>query len=188
MATVTPAFVVRPVREEEWATLGELTVEAYAATGLHDSPEWYVQELGDVGQRATTSCVLVAVAEGARVLGGVTYVAGPEDPYAEELVPGDAGIRMLAVDVRQQGRGVGRSLVEACIERASADGRSRIVLHTGTWMLAAQRLYARLGFRREPELDFLPLPGVQLLAYVLQLSESTRGVRTSLLPRSPATS
>jgi ribosomal protein S18 acetylase RimI-like enzyme len=60
---------------------------------------------------------------------------------------------MLAVAPAAQRRGVGESLVRACIERARATGRRRIVLHTGDWMTTAHRLYERLGFERDPSLD-----------------------------------
>jgi ribosomal protein S18 acetylase RimI-like enzyme len=112
----------------------------------------------------------VAVTAEGDLLGGVTYVGGPEDPYSEELREGEAGMRMLAVDPAHQGRGVGRALTEACLERARAAGRRRLVLHTGEWMPAARHLYEGLGFRRVPELDFSPVPGIDLLAYALELA------------------
>ena len=36
-------------------------------------------------------------------------------------------------------------------------------------MAAAHRLYARLGFRRDPDLDWHPLPDVLLVAFRLDL-------------------
>ena len=114
--------------------------------------------------------VLVAVSPAGRLLGGVTFVSGPDDPYSEELREGEAGIRMLAVDPAFQGRGIGRALAEACLERARAAGRSRIVLHTGAFMPVAVRLYEAMGFERRPELDFAPAPGIDLMAYELGLS------------------
>src|SRR6185437_10494941 len=78
------------------------------------------------------------------------------------------GIRMLAVSPSAHRRGVGRRLVEACIDRARADGRSRIVLHTAASMTAAQALYVGLGFVRAPHLDRL-VPAAHLMAYTLDL-------------------
>ena len=43
----------------------------------------YDHQLRDVARRAETSCVLVAVGEAGELLGGVTYVSGPDDPYSE---------------------------------------------------------------------------------------------------------
>jgi hypothetical protein len=36
-------------------------------------------------------------------------------------------------------------------------------------MASAQRLYERLGFRRDPGNDWSPAPGISLLAFVLDL-------------------
>ena len=80
---------------------------------------------------------------------------------------------MLAVDPAHQGRGIGHALTEWCLARARADGRERMVLHTGEWMPAAVRLYERLGFVRVPELDFSPAPGIKLIAYSLGLTAET---------------
>jgi hypothetical protein len=40
-----------------------------------------------------------------------------------------------------------------------------------TSMTAAHRLYARLGFRRDPGLDWSPVPGVDLVAFRLDFEE-----------------
>lgn len=159
---------IRPVRPEEAGLLGAIIVEAYRELpGAPSEPE-YEAELRDVATRAATSTVLVAVLDSALV-GGVTYVSGPEDPYAEMVGDGEAAIRMLAVDPGAQGMGIGRALVEECIARARASGRRRVVLHTTPWMTTAQRLYDGLGFRRVPEMDWHPLPEVPLLGYALDL-------------------
>lgn len=165
------SITIRPIRPAEHAPLGELIVRAYRAvpgarSEVHDA---YEHELRDVERRTATSCVLVAVGPDDALLGGVTYVAGPDDPYAELLVEGDAAFRMLAVDPAAQGRGAGRALVLACIERARAAGRRRVVLHTTPAMARARRLYEGLGFHREPGLDWQPVPEVGLLGYAFDL-------------------
>jgi ribosomal protein S18 acetylase RimI-like enzyme len=77
---------------------------------------------------------------------------------------------MLAVDpAGGQGRGMGRALVRACIDRARAEGRSRIVLLTRPRMVAAHRLYEAMGFRRVPERDWEPEQGIELLGFELDL-------------------
>jgi ribosomal protein S18 acetylase RimI-like enzyme len=110
------------------------------------------------------------VAPGGRVLGGVTYVSGPDDPYSEELRDDEAGIRMLAVDPAVQRGGVGRALTGECLRRARAAGKRRLVLHTGLWMPGAIRMYESMGFVRDPAIDFTPVPGIDLLAYVFELA------------------
>ena len=122
----------------------------------------------DLVERLAKS-VLVGAWIGEHLAGVVNYVNGPDDPYAEFDGENDAGVRGLAVGVGWQRRGVGQSLVTYCIERARAEGKDRVVLHTTPWMHAAQRLYPRLGFKRAPELDFSPSPGIPLFGYTLDL-------------------
>ena len=162
--------LIRPVRPEEYERLGELTLAAY-----HSLPDEmphqhiYDQQLRDVATRARTSCVLVSIGPAGELLGGVTYVSGPDDPYSEELREGEAGIRMLAVDPVVHGRGIGRALTLACLERARAAGRRRMLLHTRDRMAAAKHLYESLGFERETTIDFSPAPGILLLGYAFDL-------------------
>jgi ribosomal protein S18 acetylase RimI-like enzyme len=141
----------------------------------------YDRQLRDVARRDAVSCVLVAVDADGEVLGGVTYVRGPDDPYSEQLAGDEAGIRMLAVDPALQGRGAGRALTLACLDRARTQGRRWLVLHTGAWMVAAIRLYESLGFERDPGLDYVPAPGVHLIAYSFDLTAEALG-GTSVRP------
>jgi ribosomal protein S18 acetylase RimI-like enzyme len=164
--------LIRPIRPDEFSALGELTVAAYHSLPTEmPHQQVYDERLRDVATRAQTSCVLVAVGPAGELPGGATYVSGPEDPYSEELNEGEAGIRMLAVDPASHSRGVGRALTLACIGRARAAGRRRVVLHTGDWMPAAKHIYESLGFQRVPAIDFSPAPGIDLLGYSLDLIE-----------------
>ena len=164
---------IRPIRPDEYKALGELTVAAYhALPDVMEHQETYDRQLRDVARRDAVSCVLVALDPASELLGGVTYVSGPDDPYSEELAEGEAGMRMLAVGPGMQGRGVGRALAQACLERARSAGRTRLVLHTGSWMPAAIRLYETMGFARRPDLDFSPAPGIHLIGYSFELTEA----------------
>jgi len=170
-----PGLLIRPARPDEHARLGELTVAAYRALDALEG-SGYVDQLRAVERRAREAVVLTAI-DGASgtPLGCVTYVPGPESPWAELLGPGEASIRMLAVDPAAQGRGAGTALVRACIDRARADGRTRLVLHSRPMMTAAQRIYGRLGFRRDEPRDWEPVPGVLLLAFALDLEPPPEG-------------
>jgi GNAT superfamily N-acetyltransferase len=167
--TDAPPLQIRELRSaEEARALGELTVEAYMGLAGLAPGSPYLDELGDVERRAATAVVLVAADATGRLAGGVTYVPGL-GPYAEFDDADDAGLRMLAVAPAYRGRGVGTALVQACVDRARAEGRRRLWLHTTEEMAGAQRIYARLGFRRAPEAD-LHLADLHLLAYVRDLS------------------
>ena len=161
--------VIREARPEEHASLGELVVAAYRSLPEFNEPD-YEPELRDVARRACVAVVLVALDDvGGTLLGCVTYVPGPDSPWAELLEPGEAAIRMLAVDPAARGRGVGTALAAACIARARKDGRAAVFLHTLAYMRAAQAIYARLGFIRRPDRDWEPVPGVRLLGFALAL-------------------
>jgi ribosomal protein S18 acetylase RimI-like enzyme len=160
--------VIRPVDEGEYQAVADLTVATYAAVLGTDLGN-YRAELADVARRARHALVLVAVDEPGELLGSVTYVPGPGGPYAEFDGADEAGIRMLVVAPGAQRRGVGTALVQACLDRARADGKRRVSLHTTPAMTAAQRLYEGLGFVRAPERDWAPNGEVFLLGYVLVL-------------------
>ncbi len=146
--------------------MGRLTLAAYAAGGGTTGEE-YSRLLRDARPRFRDATLLVAAADGdGSVLGTVTWC--PEgSPWREIARAGEGEMRMLAVDPAAQGRGVGRLLVEACVERDRAGGFATTVLCTLRAAAAARRLYERAGFTRLPERDWSPAPGIELLAYAL---------------------
>ncbi|GGL78603.1 N-acetyltransferase [Streptomyces fumigatiscleroticus] len=166
-------IAIRRAEPADHDILGEITAQAYLHDGLlkFGEADEYLDELRDVAKRAAAAEVLVAV-EHDRVLGGVTFVPGP-GPMADIAGPGEAEIRMLAVDRAARGRGAGEALVRACVDRARAvPGCVRVVLSTQRTMRTAHRIYERLGFVRTPERDWNPLPhldDITLLTYALTL-------------------
>ncbi len=160
---------VRQVGADEVERLARLTVDAFIGLRCAVYEEGYLDELADVARRADEAVVLVAVDdENGELLGGITYVDTPGRWSSGDL-DGEAELRMLAVAADAQGRGVAGKLVAACIARARAAGKRRILLHTTVWMEAAQRVYQRAGFRRTPENDIQLMPDLVLIGYVLDL-------------------
>lgn len=164
----TAAAAVRLARPEEYDAVGALTVSAYVAGGHLPADADYTAELREVEQRAAADRteVLVALDEQGRVAGSVT-LAFPGSPYAEVSRDGEAEFRMLAVAPPVSGRGVGTTLVRACLARAR--GCTGMALSTQASMGAAHRIYGRLGFHRAPTRDWSPVPGVDLHVYELAL-------------------
>ena len=163
---------VREARTDaEVAAAGRVTVAANAEFAPADpdgpfAPSWrrYRAEMADAAARAAQGVLLVAVEDG-RVVGTVTlYLA----PGSMQWRPDDAMFRLLAVDPAARGRGIGRALFQACLDRARAAGKRRMALHTTEWMPVARAMYERAGFRREPEGDE-ELPGVTIIAYAAEL-------------------
>jgi ribosomal protein S18 acetylase RimI-like enzyme len=148
---VALGLLIRAVTPTEYERVGDLTVAAYAALPVDHLWDGYDDEIRAVAKRLETAEVFVAIVD-ENVVGAVTYVSDPESEWLEWSQPGEAQIRLLAVDDAVRGRGIGEALVGACIVRAREQERT-ILLHTTQHMPAAQRLYARLGFARRPERD-----------------------------------
>lgn len=160
---------IRLARPEETGAVGELTARVYLGGGFIAPHSAYLDELRDAGRRAEQADLVVAgdPVTGA-VLGAVAFVL-PGSTYAELAGEREAEFRMLVVDPAARRRGVGAALVTACVERARAVGCTTLRLSTQTDMIDAHRLYERMGFRRTPDRDWTPVPGVTLLTYALDL-------------------
>jgi ribosomal protein S18 acetylase RimI-like enzyme len=157
---------------DEHELVGELRVAAYRALGLLPEGSGYADTLRGFG--FDTDCeVLVATDSAGNILGTITLE--PFEPSSElARDQTEADIRAFAVDPGAQEQGIGRQLLLALIERAEQRGLRRLRLCTRPAMKAAQRLYETTGFARTPELDFEPLPGVDLRAYELALPLTPR--------------
>ena len=156
---------VRRATPDEYDEVAELTARVYVDE--KHAPEDYVPALRSVASRNASAVVLVAE-EAGRLVGAVTVATRGGD-WAEQAVAGEAVIRMLVVDPAARGSGAGAALVQACVEQARTDGCRLVRLSTQPSMAAAHRLYVRTGFVRTPSYDWSPVPGVDLLGYVLPL-------------------
>ena len=148
--------------------MGRTTVSAYAAY-LDDSSESdYVTHLRDAATRDREAELWVSVDDDGTLLGSVTSC--PEgSPWRELSQPGEGEFRMLAVDPAAQGRGVGQALVTHVVDGFREQGARAVVICSMSTMEAAHRVYVRLGFERDPDLDWSPVPGVDLVAFRLDL-------------------
>ena len=164
--TLSAVLEVREAREDELDEAGLVTVRAYTDDGLVG--EDYAHVLRDARTRAERAQLLVALLEG-QLVGTVTFSLGGT-PYAERSVPGEAEIRMLGTSSAARGHGVGTALTTRCVELAREAGCSAVRLSSKPEMKAAHRIYQRMGFLRTPERDWTPVPGVDLLTYVLTLA------------------
>lgn len=170
---VTGTPTVRVADPDELVAAGAVVAAAYRVDGVGGDGD-YLEEVADAAGRAEHADVLVAVEDDGTVVGSVTYTL-QGTPLAEVSRPGEAEFRMLGVAPSARGRGVGEALVLACIARAREDDASSLVLCTQDVSAAAHRLYERLGFERRPELDWTPIPGVDLRGYALPLTPRDRG-------------
>ena len=163
----TDAIVIRNATPDDYLAISMLTVQAYETAGQLDVEVDYRDTLADVAGRASAGEMFVAV-DGDDVLGAVLLVH-PGSSYAELAGPGEAEFRMLAVSPAAQRRGIGERLVTACLDRARADGATCVVISSRDFVEAPLRLYARMGFVRDPERDWSPVAGVHLIAWRFDL-------------------
>ncbi len=164
------AVRIRDADPSEHTAVADLTEAAYRQYEEHFGRSWapYLADLRDVESRQAKGQLVVADLDG-ELVGCVTFLPN----YRNDSIPGGfdgggCGFRVLATSPPARGHGVGEALVQECARRARALGAASLLLHTGSFMEAAIRLYERLGFERvltegDPELDS------RLLTYRLAL-------------------
>lgn len=178
---MNPALLIREIRPEEFASLGQLMVEVYR--GLEgfptpiEQPKYYdtLANIGRFTEKKETK-VLVAISNGGELAGGVVYFGDMSEYGSGGIAPtirNASGIRLLGVGAKHRGAGVGRALTNACIELAKRTGHSEVVLHTTRAMEIAWRLYERMGFQRSSDLDFMQ-EGLPVVGFRFRLETGTQ--------------
>ena len=164
---------IRPALEEEYEAVGALSVAGYDADGYLTYPDGtfddgYAGWLADAASRAHTSTLLVAI-DGDELVGTVTWCPYGSGDAQLAKEPHQGEFRTLSIAPEARGRGIGRALVEHCLDLARSAGLTEVLLFSLREMVPAHRLYDRLGFIRRPELDWTPEPDVELWAFSLTL-------------------
>ena len=135
-----PAFILRPHRAGDMGWIadrhGALYTQEY---GFNHKMEAYVAEVVAKFLReldpAREHC-WIAEQDGQRI--GSVFIVKESDTVAR--------LRMLIVEPKARGLGVGRRLVEECIRFARQAGYGEIVLWTHSILTAARRIYDSVGF------------------------------------------
>ncbi len=161
-------MLVRLMRPAEVDRVAELAVGAYLAD--YDLSHDYLASIADVGPRAREHEVWVAQDRATGALLGTVATPRSGGHLSDLGRPGELDFRLLAVDPAARGQGVGALLTGYVIELARLRGLERVVLNSGADMVAAHRLYQRLGFTRLPERTSLLSDGRPLYAFGLDLT------------------
>ena len=77
-------------------------------------------------------------------------------------------MRMVGVNPAYQGRGIARTLIQQCIDRAISSGEKTMALHTSEFMDAARHIYESFGFTILQDME--PRFGKRYWLYTKQLS------------------
>lgn len=167
------AVAIREAIPDDHATITDILRVGYAGFEP-DTP--YLRGVLDPSRWADLASATLVAEDGLGVVGVVAFALA-DSPLHEPVVPpiGDASFRFLSVAERARGRGVGGSLVEACVDRARRAGCRRLAIFSMAFMGDAHRLYERLGFRRRPDLD-VRFPGGEGLALTHDLADDAEAV------------
>lgn len=149
-----------PATARDWARARELVEEYAASLEIDLAFQGIAHELDALSQEygPPAGAFLVAVEDG-RALGccGVRRI----DAETGE-------VKRLYTAPAARGRGAGRLLAEAIVERARGLGYSRLLLDTLPSMTAARALYESLGFRPVPAYRFNPVEDAVFLELKLR--------------------
>ncbi|MFF9643844.1 GNAT family N-acetyltransferase [Kitasatospora aureofaciens] len=160
-------YLIRHALPQDLEEAGRITVDAFVGDGFTRPTSSYVDLLRDAGRRSREAELLVAVdGTDERVLGCVTFAVGGTE-WADIATPREGEIRMLATAAASRGRGVGEALVRASVSRSRELGLAGMAFSTRPEMTTAHRVYERVGFRRTPDRDWAPFPGMDLMVYTM---------------------
>jgi ribosomal protein S18 acetylase RimI-like enzyme len=162
-------MTIRNALAQEFHELAALNIEAYREySNALTSDNWQIMQasLSNVAKLAEQGQSIVAQHEH-RLVGAVVYCP-PGTSDSRLFQPEWASLRLLSVLPQYRGQGIGPQLCLKCIHQAKQDNASVIGLHTSELMIAARRMYEKLGFRQDIELP--QHFGLQYWRYVLTLS------------------
>lgn len=131
---------IREYRAEDLPAFDALNRAWLVGHGLLEEPDEEQLRDPDGQILAPGGRIFVAERDGAVV--GTCAVAPWSGP--------DLELVKLAVSPEVRGQGVGRRLVEACLDHARAAGAARVVLLSNSQLTSAIRLYRSLGFVDAP--------------------------------------
>jgi GNAT superfamily N-acetyltransferase len=164
---------IRDARADERAAIRELTLGAYAEFAPIMTPTAWaaLRQALLAGLEAEGAVERIVAEQDGALVGSVLLYSPTTNAYGNAAAaPADwPELRLLAVTPAARGQGVGRALVEECMRRARRAGAIALGLHTSESLLAAIRMYERMGFVRAPEGDFQPSGAELVMAYRLML-------------------
>jgi GNAT superfamily N-acetyltransferase len=164
---------IRDARDDERDVLRHVVLSAYTqyASAVPESlwTAYRAQLLSTVDATAPVERIVADLT--GTIVGCVLLFPPGAAVYSTDVPPTDyPEVRLLAVIPEARGKGIGAALMAECADRARQAGGTSLGLHTHDMMRAAVRMYERLGYRRTPEQDFAPAPGVLIKGYRLDLT------------------
>lgn len=168
-------FKIRNANPEEFEAIGALLVSVYTQLEgfpkASEQPDYYnmLANIGAFTQKPETELLAAVSPEGK--IGGVVVYFGDMQYYGSggsaTAERNASGFRLLAVDPAARGQGLGKLLIDACIQKAQKRKHRQVIIHTTHAMQVARKMYEKLGFKASEDLDFmqgnLPVFGLRLI-------------------------
>lgn len=162
-------FVINEFTSTDGDAVNQIAISAFQQYQQeYDDWDGFLGRISHMASIANTAELIVARVDG-RVAGAVAYV-GPGKEKAPFFAQEWPIVRMLVVDPRFRGMGIGRALTQECIMRALRDCAPLIALHTSPIMKVALAMYEHMGFRLVREVA--SIHGVPYGVYVLDLNDN----------------
>lgn len=167
-------YSVRNATAEEFEEVGKLMIRVYSQLegfpSQTEQPEYYkmLANIGEITNKPSTE-LLIAISSTNKIAGAVVYFSdmssyGSGGTATQEK--NASGFRLLAVDHDARGHGIGKLLINECIEKAKSENQEQVIIHSTKFMQVAWKMYEKLGFERSEDLDFmqgnLPVFGFRL--------------------------
>jgi GNAT superfamily N-acetyltransferase len=167
-------YHVRNATLDEFIEVGKLMIRVYSQLeGFPkevDQPEYYkmLANIGELTKKPNTK-LLIAISSTNKIAGAVVYFSdmsfyGSGGTATQEM--NASGFRLLAVDHDARGHGIGKLLINECIDKAKARNQEQVIIHSTKFMQVAWKMYKKMGFEPSEDLDFiqrnLPLFGFRL--------------------------
>lgn len=150
---------IRRATDEDADVVAALWTEAYTDDPRGGRKAPYAA--ADFRSTAEVGEILVAVDR--RTVGGVVVLNQASVIDGQVAQTGEFELSRLAVAQSHRGRGIGRRLVEACLDLATEQGAPAIVLWSNAHQVEAHQLYEFLGFSRLPDRDHVGATGPRLV-------------------------
>jgi GNAT superfamily N-acetyltransferase len=169
--TETSAYNYRNAVEADVPQLTELGLSAYGQYKNVLSKDAWQKMSANCGSENTYKNLL-SIARGfvcefkGRIIGMAFFIpnGNPVAFFEKEW----SYIRLVGVDPRHAGHGIGKNLTERCVQFAKNSGEKTIVLHTSEFQNAARHIYENMGFKKFKTLE--PIHQKQYWLYRLDFS------------------
>ncbi|WP_298903090.1 GNAT family N-acetyltransferase [uncultured Psychroserpens sp.] len=156
-------YKIRNAKKEEFARVGKLLVTVYSQLNgfpkIKEQPHYYdmLRKVGELTKNPNIE-LLVAVSKQHDIGGAVVYYHDMKDYGSGGTATQEknaCGFRLLGVDPKSRGLGLGKALTLYCIDKAKRSNSQTMIIHTTNAMKLAWKMYENLGFKRAHDLDFM---------------------------------